>query len=352
MTLQEAFDSWKQQDENHQLYVNTRNAFRMAWFNLPTNKPCSYYTKEILGEALAATREVESNKAKAASVMIHVLTYAHTVAPDDNPLPAFTLDHLMSAARRRVTVGTDPSVRSPMAQGGLSPSVIPPAQPEGKSPSVTPPAPPSTPTPKSSRPLPSGRKPGKAPKPVAQINPKTLKVVKIWPCMNDAERGTGANKICRCVTQLTMSGGFYWCLISEVDTFKARLEAKKQRISDVHKKDHLRKNREAKPEPEAMRDVQTTPAPPDSGGEAAAPEPKLEPKKLNVSMQIKVPEPEAMRDVQTTPAPPDSGGEAAALSPLSSYTDDDLFAELDRRGYKGELTRTQVITIGARNSDA
>ena len=89
MNLRQAYDGWSQQSQNKQLYVKTRYAFRRAWFTLPTNKPCSWYTKDVLALALAETRVVESDKVKAASVMVHVLTWANFAEPKWNPKPDF-----------------------------------------------------------------------------------------------------------------------------------------------------------------------------------------------------------------------------------------------------------------------
>ena len=50
---------------------------------------------------------------------------------------------------------------------------------------------------------------GKQPKPVAQIDPKTLKVVKVWPSRCEAERQLGACNIDRAVARKRMSAGFY-----------------------------------------------------------------------------------------------------------------------------------------------
>lgn len=95
MNLQQAYIGWSQQQQNREHYMKTKDAFRKAWFMLPTNKPCSYYTKQVLGEALAATREVESVKINAASVMVHVLSFAHFAEPKYNPEPDFTYSDLM-----------------------------------------------------------------------------------------------------------------------------------------------------------------------------------------------------------------------------------------------------------------
>ena len=81
MNLRQAYDGWAQQEQNRTLYQKTRDAFRRAWFTLPTNKPCSWYTADRLALALAETNVIESDKVKSASVMIHVLTWANFAEP-------------------------------------------------------------------------------------------------------------------------------------------------------------------------------------------------------------------------------------------------------------------------------
>ena len=39
---------------------------------------------------------------------------------------------------------------------------------------------------------------------------------------------------------------------------------------------------------------------------------------------------------------------SAAEKALAVFTDDELLEELDRRGWEGELSRRQVVTIGAK----
>jgi len=38
----------------------------------------------------------------------------------------------------------------------------------------------------------------------------------------------------------------------------------------------------------------------------------------------------------------------AAADALAVFTDDELLEELDRRGWEGELSRRQVVTIGVK----
>ena len=114
MNLSQAYQGWQQMQENRELYKKTREAFRKAWFTLPTNKPCSYYTKEVLGTALAETRVIESDKAKAASVMVHVLTFAHWAEPKFNPEPDFEYSDLMEYTKGPLA---DPSRIAPKPEG-------------------------------------------------------------------------------------------------------------------------------------------------------------------------------------------------------------------------------------------
>lgn len=265
MNLAQAYQGWQQQSQNRDLYVKTREAFRKAWFTLPTNKPCSYYTKEVLGEALAETRVIESSKAKAASVMIHVLTFANFAEPKFNPKPDFTFNDLMEytkgpladpekvkpkekpsclddddhdldydpvtdAPRRAMaqeaqpsdTVGTVPAVAKGEDDSteGLSPSVLPAPESGQQSEELTKPE--EIMKPKKPR--------GKQPKPVVQIDPNTLQVIKEWPSMSDAQNELNVCHVDVAVAKMRKAGGFYWSLAEDADTFKDRLDAKQKSV--------------------------------------------------------------------------------------------------------------------------
>ena len=223
--------------ENRELYVKTRDAFRKAWFSLPTNKPCSYYTRDVLGEALAASREIESNKVKAASVMVHVLDFANWAEPKFNPKPDFTWQNLMEYTKgplrktenpepdtiQTLTVPEPAEGREPAALGRRTLATI--GTQEGLEPLD------------GQKPLESHRSRGRAPQAYAQIDPKTLKVVKVWPSASDAERELGAHNLSRCDKLLRQSVNFYWTLADKVEDFKKRLAAKRQANKKQEKKE-------------------------------------------------------------------------------------------------------------------
>ena len=346
MTLQEAYQGWQEQQQNKPLFAKTREAFRKAWFALPTNKPCQYYTKEILGEALAATDQAEENKAKAASVMIHVLTFASSAEPGDNPRPSFTFGDLMAytrkpvpAARHKRRVKTEDNVQPApksepetgqksgdsvkMGTNSAIQTKLPELQPDFDEVQ-------RTPAPKPKRPL-------KEPAPedrICQLDTKTLEVIRRWPHAHRIMQELGIGNVVRAIERCGIAGGFYWTYARDLDTFSERLAARQQHNAKAHA-DHCAQMRAAKnPQKENKPRTDTE----DTEKKSVKPVKSVGKKKAD----------------QTTPAPPESGGEAAAQEPrrsaasaaLEVFTDDELFAELDRRGWFCVLSRTEIVTIG------
>lgn len=396
MNLSQAYLGWQQQSENRKLYVNTRDAFRKAWFTLPTNKPCSYYTKEVLGMALAETREVESVKTKAASVMCQVLSWAHWAEPKFNPEPDFTFDDLMEYTKGPLAnpdivkqhgkpscpedmddtdLDIDPvtalprqrkeqesvdsiHLREKMQISDLdvrqiaTTTPMEPCDEHGNSipgsPSVMVPLPADDDSrdpmagiefpdePNETKPEkdmePKEKKPrGREPKPVAQIDPKTLNVVKVWSSRSDAERQLGAHNIDRCVKLLRKSADFYWCDADQADDFKERLKAKtkaaaEKTLTRVKAKTKVAKKPKAKTAKPKKLD-----------------NPDYEPiHKSQEDIFITLRSGDFAAPATTVAEQPHN----AAADALKIFTDEELLAELDRRGFEGELTRVQRFAIG------
>lgn len=403
MNLGQAYLGWQQQSENRKLYMNTREAFRKAWFTLPTNKPCSYYTREVLGTALAETREVDSVKAKAASVMCQVLSWAHWAEPKFNPEPDFTFDDLMEFTKgplanpdivkqkekpsclddmddtdldidpvtamprkamgqenidsinvRERMMAPDLDINHVAAEPGMEPcdehgnpipgepSVIVPLSP-GESMKILPALwsdqalinLPDKPKEKENM---EPKKPrGKQPKPVVQIDPKTLQVVKEWPSMTEAQRELGLSHIDVAVSRLRKCGDFYWSLSADAATFRDRL-AEKQRQTDERQKQQAEKMRENK-----------------AANKKDQPKEKAEPKPKSLMDQFEEQQHEfeqmKREGIHTVILGRlDPTGEAqphkAAADALKVFTDEELIAALTERGFEGELTRVQRFYVG------
>lgn len=345
MNLAQAYSGWQQQSQNRELYVKTKEAFRKAWFALPTNKPCSYYTKEVLGEALAATREVHSNKAKAASVMIHVLTFANWAEPKFNPKPDFTIDDLMEYTKGPLA---DPDKIGGKNKPTEKPSCLDDMEDDtdldiNRIETDTVPEPcdehdNELPDDDSRDPL-AGidfneetktqedmktKKPkGRQPKPIVQIDPDSLQVIKEWPSMSDATKELGLCHVEVAISKLRKAGGFYWSLAADADTFKARFE-EKQRQADERQKQQAEKMREKKAAKTESEKTVIKPSPTVQGVNTPDPTPS--------SVTQHQPEDEQLHN--------------AANDALELFTDDELLEELDHRGWEGELRRTLVVTIG------
>ena len=325
MNLGQAYQGWSQQSQNRDLYVKTREAFRKAWFTLPTNMPCSYYTLEVLGKALAETRVIESFKVNAASVMIHVLTFAAWAEPKYNPLPDFTIHELMEYTKGPLA---DPDKIKPAQKReaeevddtdlNIDPVTGEPRKAEQESidtikvreylnvPTLdinrlrTDTVP--EPCDEHGNALPDDdsrddplenidfdkqeetktedmkekKTRGKQPRKVCQIDPETLEVVKTYDSINAGCTATGAKNMDRAIKKLQLAAGYYWQYPEDMPTFADRIAAK-------------RKSEHETEQPHIV-----------------------------------------------------------ASDALEVFTDDELMEELDRRGWIGELKRVQIVTLGGK----
>ena len=211
--MAQAYEGWQQQSQNRQLYIKTREAFRKSWFALPTNHPCSYYTKEVLGQALAEPRVIISFKAQAASVMIQVLEFAHFAEPKYNPKPDFTMSDLME-----YTTPTERSEEIEVKREEVKSGEVKSEEIEVKSeiPQTT----------KQDNMEEKKVTKGRAARPVCQIDPKTKEVINTFDSCSEACRAAGVKNIDRAIKKLQMAGGYYWQYPEDVKTFAERLEEK------------------------------------------------------------------------------------------------------------------------------
>jgi hypothetical protein len=237
MKLDDAYQRWGQ--ENETLYINTRQKFRKVWWLIPTNKPCEYYTLPVLGRALQQANADKGDKVQAASVMVHVLNYAHQQEPDLNPAPTFThtdivnfegmkpskMVQAMESARGQSPDSCDVKVQSPgskqtSAEGdarGQSPDSC---DVKVQSPGIERPLVKVKPAAKAKREGVLARRAGTVPKSVVQLDADTLKPIKVWKSCNAAQNGLGIKNVQRAISRCGISGGYYWCRPGDEETFK------------------------------------------------------------------------------------------------------------------------------------
>lgn len=360
MNLNEAYLGWQQVKDNGQFYVKTRNDFRKAWLMLPTNKPCSYYSKDVLGEALAASQETEGAKVRAASVMIQVLTWAHDQEPKENPKVKFTLDDLMAYVRGEVKAEDKAGSLGDRHQGDDTPQEpVPDGVPDSSEK-------PDEPMPEPEKTAEGGKHPGGRPtKPVCQIDPDTLEVIATFDSCNAAMQATGASNIDRAVARVRKSAGFYWSTPDGVKTFAKRLR-EKQKADEQRHVEAAGRARAIKMQKIAEQRAQAAEAEKagqekaeqgnESGeavgstthrGQAPVSQATTESQSPCDAQRHDQPERKPRREVERMPEPKAVGdkGQSKVSEALAVFSDDELIEELDRRGWYGVMRKVMVVEL-------
>lgn len=256
ITIQEAYDEWSQQDGSKEFAIKTRNVFKNTWKHLDMNMPCSEVTLAKLHEACNQASGLPADKIKAASVMVHVLRYAHTQDPADCPLPSFEYSDITTGMFETVKTGTKLRKEALKVQKSaikvqnttdLERKELKLERETLKSEHETPETKPTkteiskpkverkraekeTSKPKKSKAPQNGNirltKDGKRYNPsrerrqIAQIDPSTMEVIKVWPTLREPERALRVTSLWRAIANRRPSGGYYWCDFGDIDTFE------------------------------------------------------------------------------------------------------------------------------------
>ena len=370
MNLNEAYNGWQRVKENSQFYVKTRNDFRKAWLMLPTNKPCSYYSKDVLGEALAASQETEGAKVRAASVMIQVLQWAHDQEPKENPKVKFTLDDLMAYVRGEVKAEDKAGSLGDRHQGDDTPQEpVPDGVPDSsEKPDEPMPEPEKKPA-KAKKPKKSaeakasektaegGKHPGGRPtKPVCQIDPDTLEVIATFDSCNAAIQATGASNIDRAVARVRKSAGYYWSTPDGVKDFPQRLR-EKQKADEQRHVEAAGRARAVKLQKIAEQRAQAAEAEKagqekaekgnESGEAVGSTTHRRQAPVSQATTESQSPCVTPRRDVERMPEPKTVGdkGQSKVSEALAVFSDDELIEELDRRGWYGVMRKVMVVEL-------
>lgn len=206
MKLDDAYNAWGNMSENREFAQKTKKIFHNIWWLIPTNKPCNYYTLEVLGRALVQTNGAHSDKVSAASVMVHVLNYAHNVDPEGNNKPDFTFSDIVNYTGEKEEMTGDRS----LAENKPAQKDLPGTCPLSSQPLVK-----VKPEAKAKRLVELAKRDGgeaatKAAKAVVQRDAATLQVVKEWPSIFAAQKELGIKNVQRAIVRHGKSGGFYY----------------------------------------------------------------------------------------------------------------------------------------------
>ena len=293
MKLDDAYNAWGNMSENRELALKTKKIFRNIWWLIPTNKPCNYYTLEVLGRALVQANGAHSDKVSAASVMCHVLNYAHHVDPEGNNKPSFTFSDIVNytGEEEKNDAGIGSSEREQTRRDN-----------------------------------------GKA---VVQLDPDTLKPVKVWPSCFAAQKELGIKNVQRAIGRHGISGGFYWCRPGDEEGFKP-LEKRGSKKGC--------KNTKAKSTTHRLTPITEEPKPLTKEQKELhrkvfdGPERQPTPEQQEQLKEAEVAVAEARRDFEEQIA-------EHVYQVLQKCTDDELIAELRRREWHGTVRITRTIEL-------
>ena len=285
-----------------------------VWKKLDFSIPCKEVTLAVLREALAKRGPVYAeDKARAASVMVHVLTFAHQEQPQECPMPMFDYGALLKDAEteRKVlkierklpeNVQKLPKVEQklPDMEQRKQTRVTPKIPYQGERDTL-------------------GRSKNRAKRKVAQIDPSTLKIVRVWESMGAAEHVLGIKNISRAIDKKRLAGGFYWCDEKDAATFEPREDMRGRKSGTAE----------------------------EPAGAATEPLPTEQKASKDDEDMANAPEAEDIADAVERDIDDFIGGfghgavqpgKTAVAPTLSEFTDKELIDEVQKRGWKGDVT--------------
>lgn len=348
MTLKQAFTIWSSAPKNTPLAVRSRDAVQRVlmkkWNDIDLEQFSELFCRRIFYQS---TESLEM-KIKAASVLVYLLQWG--AGQGHCQYPPFTLsiaseEHKRACKDRGEEIDDEPRLNRVVVStlADVKARVTGTAKPEEPMVKEKPEALARRKAELKARKEPKGKKKmeekktrGKQPKPVVQIDPETLQVIKEWPSMAEAESQLGIYHVDKAVTKLRKAGGFYWSLAADADTFRQRIDEKTQEEERKQKEQaammrEKKAEKEHKPKGKSLVDM------------FYDEQQLFEQMKRDRNIPLTRPE--------NTPVPADTTGDGnnrnAARDALEVFTDEELMAELDRRGWKGELQRVQKVTIGS-----
>lgn len=265
MTLKQAFTMWACAPRNTVLAAKSREAVQRVLMKKYNDIELEQFTESFARRIFSQSSESQEMKVKAASILVYLLEWGGDHGHCQRP----TFTYEIAASTPEVAPEPPKVTVKPEALAKRQEELAAKEQPKEQ--------------PKEETTMEEQKRTrGKQPIPVAQIDPETLALVKVWPSRCEAERGTGACNIDRAIAKKRMAGGFFWCMPDDAEGFKPNLLS----------------NRAPK--------------------SADTPKPKPSPKP-----KVEVP----------------------VKNDITQFSDQEIIAEMKRRGWKGNVTMTISIDL-------
>lgn len=265
MTLKQAFTMWACAPRNTVLAAKSREAVQRVLMKKYNDIELEQFTESFARRIFSQSSESQEMKVKAASILVYLLEWGGDHGHCQRP----TFTYEIAASTPEVAPEPPKVTVKPEALAKRQEELAAKEQPKEQ--------------PKEETTMEEQKRTrGKQPIPVAQIDPETLALVKVWPSRCEAERGTGACNIDRAIAKKRMAGGFFWCMPDDAEGFK--------------------------PNPLSNRAPKS----------ADTPKPKPSPKP-----KVEVP----------------------VKNDITQFSDQEIIAEMKRRGWKGNVTMTISIDL-------
>ena len=265
MTLKQAFTMWACAPRNTVLAAKSREAVQRVLMKKYNDIELEQFTESFARRIFSQSSESQEMKVKAASILVYLLEWGGDHGHCKRP----TFTYEIAASTPEVAPEPPKVTVKPEALAKRQEELAAKEQPKEQ--------------PKEETTMEEQKRTrGKQPIPVAQIDPETLALVKVWPSRCEAERGTGACNIDRAIAKKRMAGGFFWCMPDDAEGFK--------------------------PNPLSNR----APKSADTPKHKPSPKPKVE---------------------------------VPVKNDITQFSDQEIIAEMKRRGWKGNVTMTISIDL-------
>lgn len=275
MTLKVAYENWSLAPRNMVLARKYRDAVQKVLLKMHADKELSVFTTSFVKELFARCDEPREFKAQACSVLMWILCWGGDHGYCERP------DFDLSVANQpEQELQADPMEET-----------------------------------KTEDDMEENLNRGRAPRPVAQIDPKTLGVIKIWSGITTAAKELGIQNIDRAIMRHGLAGGFFWCDKNDVDGFQPGTRAERKLKKARNAKAKVKEK--AAETPHRMDDV-----------------PHVE----NCPMQECI-------SIATAEMPTIKATVVSCPDELLKYTDEELKNALYIKGWRGQLTKTCVMNL-------
>lgn len=183
MTLKQAFTSWSLVPENIVFSAKSRDAVNRVLMKKWGTSDLSEITSEVAFDIFAGSTEPPELRAKAASILVQVLEWGHQNGYCDAPSFTYSIGNaVMHQEDAKEDAKENEQPQEDMKEQKRKTRV-------------------------------------RQSKPVVQMQSDTMDIVQVWPSVSQAEKMLAIRNIGRAIENKRMAGGYFWCFQEDAADF-------------------------------------------------------------------------------------------------------------------------------------